>query len=1066
MSSEEQYKKEIEELKKQLNEIKKQQSDRDKVVEKMKDELKKKDETINELKTKRRRTIFNPIALYSGGLKQYTDEEEQQFLQEEEKKELRDITEPRGDFINPKTGKKDVISLQPHQIKFITKFINSDARGSVVFHGTGTGKTLTAVVSSYAFLRYNPNSEVFVITPSATLQNFIFGMVQWGLDIRDKRYRFFTYDRYFRDKPPCDGSMLIIDEAHNFRTEIKEILKGYVDKETGEKLSRTSFTNVKGRTILENCAKVAKKVLLLTATPFVNEIYDIENLKAMAEGNDPKTKDTFLSIVSSNAMRKDYFRCLISKFELPVSADFPEKRESIVPIYMDKKFLDEYNKIEQSPNNRVTAFFNGVRRITNSYDSVNNIKIKWIIDKIKKGGKSVIFSVFLDTGVLLLKSKLNEAGINYAEITGKQNATMKEISKNRFNHFIPDSESYNKKIMALGLRDGRLYNVDVLLITKASAEGVDLIGTKNMILMDGAWNEATIQQIVARAVRYKSHSHLPKNERYVNIYRMILLKPTDETTMKKIENNEFPQWDFIMNEIKEKVRMAKELGALEKKIGKIEFRADTLKEATIIRQLAKQKSLSIADVRALPKNKRKEAWKQVEFDKMSVQKKEAEVLAGNLSKPSIDLFMLIKSKSKQLVINNFIDALSNVEQIENCISPIEEEYFTRVNEKQATTGREMTLKEKDALRLELFGSGLKSFSNKVEKEVQETNEELKQILQQSEEKRKKMLEKAIVNNLQEYFTPPFIADEMLKRIGVMNDKRDAVRVLEPTAGEGALMLPLIKRMAEGKQFLKIDMVEYALDNRKILETYKHGEMIELMNERNFLKFVPPSNYDYIVMNPPFHLRRKNFPTLYRRDIYDIDFVKRAFGMLKVGGRLIAITSTALINNNKEPFKSFNEWIKKKNAIVEETTKGWSGTVSQNRKKQELMRKLSLNKFAFIVMTKEPRDEAEDTQLVEIDYKNLMYGEPKLIDGQPAILMKDNKNQDPIKVEQPATEKPKRKAILKKRKKEKTEEQRIKEYNNMNIEELKEAIKEETNRDERDIMNNILADKIRFEYEFK
>ena len=1002
MSEAAQYIKQIEELKRQLDALTKKQSDSDKVVEDMRKQLIQRDVTIQDLK-KRKGKAFNPIALYSGGLKPYTDEEQEGFLTEEGKRELMDITDPRGEFVNPKTGHRDNISLQPHQIKFITKFINSDARGAVVFHGTGTGKTLTAVVSSYAFLRYNPNSNVFVITPSATLQNFIFGMVQWGLDVRDKRYNFFTYDRYFRDRPPCDNGMLIIDEAHNFRTEIKvKGSKQMEDEETGEMKYYKSYTNIKGRTILESCAKVAKKVLLLTATPFVNKIYDIENLKAMTEGKDPLEESTFLSIASSAPARKDYFRCLISRFDLPVSTDFPEKKERLIPIYMDEEFAEEYEKVQNSTKNRVTAFFNGVRRLTNSYGSVNNIKVNWVIDLVKRGGKSVVYSVFLDTGIALLKSRLNDAGIKYAEITGKQNATMKEISKNRFNHFIPDSESYNKKIMKLGLRDRELYNVDVLLITKASAEGVDLIGTRNMVLMDGAWNEATIQQIVARAVRYKSHAHLPKNERYVNIYRMLLVKPTDKITMDKIQSNKFPQWNFIMDEILLTIALEKEIKTLGIKKEKVKFRADNLKDATIIRRVAKDKGLSIMEVKAMPRAQRKEAWKQVEFDKMDVQKKEMEVMGKDLSRPSIDLYMLIKSKSKQLVINNFIDALSNVEQIENCISPLEEEYFTRVNEKQADTGTEMTLKEKDKLRLELFGSGLASFASKVTLEVQQTNEELKKILESSEEKRQKILDKAIVNNLQEYFTPPFIADEMLRRVGIFKDMRDDVRVLEPTAGEGALMLPLVKRMAEGKQFLKIDMVEYAQDNRKILETYKHGDMIDLMNERNFLKFVPSSNYDYIVMNPPFHLRRTNFINLYRRDIYDIDFVKRAFGMLKVGGNLIAITSTGFINNNKEPFKSFNTWLKNKNAVVEETTKGWKGTISQNRKKQELMRKLSLNKFAFIQMTKEPRDEKEDSELVKIDYENLMYGKPELFDGQPTALMKDNKNQDPVKVEPPAT----------------------------------------------------------------
>jgi len=43
------------------------------------------------------------------------------------------------------------------------------------------------------------------------------------------------------------------------------------------------------------------------------------------------------------------------------------------------------------------------------------------------------------------------------------------------------------------------------------------------------------------------------------------------------------------------------------------------------------------------------------------------------------------------------------------------------------------------------------------------------------------------------------------------------------------------------------------------------------------------------MNPPFHLR-KSENALLIKDIWDFDFVKRAFAFLKVGGELLAITS--------------------------------------------------------------------------------------------------------------------------------------------------------------------------------
>lgn len=398
--------------------------------------------------------------------------------------------------------------------------------------------------------------------------------------------------------------MMIIDEAHNFRSPMIRGTRNVIDKETGEKSKVDVVLNAKGKAILEHCAKVADKVLLLTATPFVNNIYDIENLMAMIYGREPLNNSTFVDMSSSPASRNDYFRCMISKFELPISEFFPEKRESIYPIYMDDEFEKAYNTLESNSNPQITAYYNGVRKLTNSTGGVNNIKVNFAINQIYKGGKTVVYSEFIDTGIALLKQRLNGVDkrgkilldkkgkqlprIEFAEITGRQNAIAKEISKNRFNHFVPDSDSYAKqvkKMLGIDVNNKDDYNVNVLLITKASAEGVDLIGTTNMILIDGAWNESTIQQIIARAVRFKSHTHLNKKDRYVNVFRLLLVKQTDKKLMDKISAGKFPDWGILYKQI---IVEDKERRKLKKQM-KMKTRKKPLQEATIIRNISKAK---------------------------------------------------------------------------------------------------------------------------------------------------------------------------------------------------------------------------------------------------------------------------------------------------------------------------------------------------------------------------------------------------------------------------------------------------------------------------------------------
>ena len=46
-------------------------------------------------------------------------------------------------------------------------------------------------------------------------------MIQYGLDIRDNRYKFFTYDKYLRKPFDTTGALVIIDEAHNSELKLK-----------------------------------------------------------------------------------------------------------------------------------------------------------------------------------------------------------------------------------------------------------------------------------------------------------------------------------------------------------------------------------------------------------------------------------------------------------------------------------------------------------------------------------------------------------------------------------------------------------------------------------------------------------------------------------------------------------------------------------------------------------------------------------------------------------------------------------------------------------------------------
>ena len=61
----------------------------------------------------------------------------------------------------------------------------------------------------------------------------------------------------------------------------------------------------------------------------------------------------------------------------------------------------------------------------------------------------------------------------------------------------------------------------------AGSEGLDLKETNDVIILDPVWNPSIMEQIIGRAVRYKSHSKLPIEKRVVNVHNLIIKTSKD-----------------------------------------------------------------------------------------------------------------------------------------------------------------------------------------------------------------------------------------------------------------------------------------------------------------------------------------------------------------------------------------------------------------------------------------------------------------------------------------------------------------------------------------------------------
>lgn len=409
------------------------------------------------------------------------------------------------------------LEIKQHQKKVIDFLRDTKRKGLLVVHRVGSGKTITAIISAKCILSRYPEYTVVVLTPSSVVQQFKQEIFKLNLTPEMySKYDVYSHqtwlDRFEANQVSAKNTILIIDEAHKFKG--RYMIKN--NKEFG-KYSR----------ILSEASKEAKKIILLSATPLENGIKEIQNYMAMINNtslkDEYKKSDGLLEGKNVAVLKNDYrnyLKCKVSVYNQSDKTHFPEKRIKNVRLLMTKQYQKKYMEVEtENIENDAVAkvfmknddipslkkFYTGIRRAINKI-TVPSPKVKWTLGKIEEhvnnNKKLVIYSTWLDFGVNIIESKLEEKEIPYAVIKG---STSKEERFNIVNQ-------YNKD------------KINVMLITSAGAEGLDLKNTRSVIILEPFWHISRIQQVIGRAVRYKSHETLPESERYVDVYNLLLEK--------------------------------------------------------------------------------------------------------------------------------------------------------------------------------------------------------------------------------------------------------------------------------------------------------------------------------------------------------------------------------------------------------------------------------------------------------------------------------------------------------------------------------------------------------------
>ena len=390
-------------------------------------------------------------------------------------------------------------------------------RGICAVHSVGSGKTLTAVAASQCFLDANPMSHVYVCTPVSLMGNFRKEMVKYGISADDPRYTILSHDTMWRsvkekkvDPRTFRNDMIIIDEVHNFRS------LPLIAKVKGKTEKRRAF-------YMREAVCEFKKVLALTATPIMNSEKDLVNIVSFLTGEKYADRIADAPEHGQYYSQNDLIPHILNKahdifsfYQRPKDdGRFPSYDITNVNITMPETYFRQYVEIEThtiqqelSYRTDIESFYTHIRNAVNKIDNtLDSPKVLWTLKKTRqivgKGGRLIIYSAFLNSGIHMIGENLRKLKIPYNYISG-------EISASQRTAIVED---YNSG------------KVPVLLITRAGGEGLDLKGTTAAIMMEPTWNPSAEAQVFGRAVRSGSHTDMSPSKRKVECYLLFLVKP-------------------------------------------------------------------------------------------------------------------------------------------------------------------------------------------------------------------------------------------------------------------------------------------------------------------------------------------------------------------------------------------------------------------------------------------------------------------------------------------------------------------------------------------------------------
>ena len=191
--------------------------------------------------------------------------------------------------------------------------------------------------------------------------------------------------------------------------------------------------------------------------------------------------------------------------------------------------LEAYKAMFQeniNTNKQITLEYkDGFPKLSGSVLSKHACKIASILDHIKKAnGIVMVFSFYIYSGLLPMAIALEHAG--YGKYGGsllknpeKRSSKGSYIILTAKEGFSPDNTRQLRELNSPENMNGE--HIKVVLVGQVGSEGLDLQCVREVHIMEPWYHMNKIEQIIGRAVRFRSHDRLPEEQRNVTIYRHV-----------------------------------------------------------------------------------------------------------------------------------------------------------------------------------------------------------------------------------------------------------------------------------------------------------------------------------------------------------------------------------------------------------------------------------------------------------------------------------------------------------------------------------------------------------------